>query len=118
VRSLAADLGAALGGGAHLRHLRRTAVGPFVNEEAVPLEALSPERLLPPVEALRGRPRVAVDDDVAALVRNGRVFDDEALGLVGDGPWAVVDGAGVLLAVYQRHRGATVKPGVVLAERL
>ena len=56
VRSLAADLGAALGGGAHLRHLRRTAVGPFGVEEAVPLEALTPERLLPPVEALRGRP--------------------------------------------------------------
>ena len=118
VRSLAADLGAALGGGAHLRHLRRTAVGPFTLDEALPLEALSPERLLAPVEALRGWPRVAVDDDVAALVGNGRVFDDEALGVAGDGPWAVVDGAGVLLAVYQRHRGATVKPGVVLADRL
>lgn len=118
VRSLAADLGAALGGGAHLRHLRRTAVGPFTLDEALPLEALSPERLLAPVEALRGWPRVAVDDDVAALVSNGRVFDDDELGVSGDGPWAVVDGAGVLLAVYQRNRGATVKPGVVLADRL
>jgi tRNA pseudouridine55 synthase len=114
VRSLAADLGAALGGGAHLRRLRRTAVGPFGSDEAVPLEALSPERLLPPVEALRGRPQVVVDDDMAALVRNGRVFDDDALGVTGDGPWAVVDGGGTLLAVYERHRGATVKPGVVL----
>ena len=43
VRSLAADLGAALGGGAHLRNLRRTAVGPFTLAEAVPLEALGPE---------------------------------------------------------------------------
>jgi tRNA pseudouridine55 synthase len=117
VRSLAADLGAALGGGAHLRHLRRTAVGPFVGEEAVALEALSPERLLPPVEALRGRPRVVVGEDVSALVRNGRVFDEEALGVAGDGPWAVVDGGGTLLAVYQRHRGTTVKPGVVIAQR-
>jgi tRNA pseudouridine55 synthase len=118
VRSLAGDLGAALGGGAHLRHLRRTAVGPFTVDEALPLEALSPERLLPPVEALRGRPQVTVGDDVAALVRNGRVFDGEALGVAGDGPWAVVDSAGVLLAVYQRHRGATVKPAVVLAQGL
>ena len=116
VRSLAADLGAALGGGAHLRHLRRTAVGPFVDDEAVPLEALSPERLLPPVEALRGRPRVAVDEDVAVMVRHGRVLEEGALGVAGDGPWAVVDGAGVLLAVYERHRGRTVKPGVVLGE--
>jgi tRNA pseudouridine55 synthase len=114
VRSLAADLGAALGGGAHLRHLRRTAVGPFGSEEAVPLEALTPERLLPPTEALRGRPRVVVDDDVAALVRHGRVFDADALGVTGDGPWAVVDGAGTLLAVYARHPGGTVKPGVVM----
>jgi tRNA pseudouridine55 synthase len=114
VRSLAADLGAALGGGAHLRRLRRIAVGPFGSEEAVPLEALSPEGLLPPVEALRGRPQAVVDEDMAALVRHGRVFDDEALGVTGDGPWAVVDGDGRLLAVYERHRGATVKPGVVM----
>ena len=115
VRSLAADLGAALGGGAHLRHLQRTAVGPFDIEEAVPLEALTPERLLPPIDALRGRPRVVVDGDVAALVGHGRVFDDGALGVTGDGPWAVVDGEGTLLAVYERHRGGTVKPGVVIA---
>ena len=118
VRSLAADLGAALGGGAHLRQLRRTAVGPFEGEEAVPLEALTPERLLPPVEALRGRPRVVVDDDMATLVCHGRVFDDEVLGVTGDGPWAVADREGTLLAVYERHRGATVKPGVVVAQRL
>jgi tRNA pseudouridine55 synthase len=114
VRALAADLGAALGGGAHLQHLRRTAVGPFGIDEAVPLEALTPERLLPPVEALRGCPRVVVGDDVAARVRHGRVFDDDVLRVTGDGPWAVVDGEGTLLAVYERHRGATVKPGVVL----
>ena len=89
-------------------------MGPFGSEEAVPLEALTPERLLPPVEALRGRPQAVVDDDMAALVRHGRVFDDEALGVTGDGPWAVVDGEGTLLAVYERHRGATVKPGVVM----
>jgi tRNA pseudouridine55 synthase len=116
VRSLAADLGAALGGGAHLRHLRRTAVGPFTVDEAVPLEALSPERLLPPVEALRGHDRVVVVDELATWVRHGRVLDVDVLGVSGDGPWAVVDGDGRLLAVYERHGGRTVKPGVVLAE--
>jgi tRNA pseudouridine55 synthase len=114
VRSLAADLGAALGGGAHLRHLRRTAVGPFTVDEALPLEALIPERLLPPVEALRGRDRVLVADELATWVRHGRVLDEDVLGVSGDGPWAVVDDAGGLLAVYERHRGRTVKPGVVL----
>ncbi|MGH9112976.1 MAG: tRNA pseudouridine(55) synthase TruB, partial [Acidimicrobiales bacterium] len=115
VRSLAAEGGAALGGGAHLRNLRRLAVGPFGIDEAVPLEALAPERLLPPIEALRGRDRVTVDDEVATLVRNGRVFDDAALGTDGDGPWAVVDESGALLAVYERHGAGRVKPGVVLA---
>ena len=36
VRTLAADLGHLLGGGAHLRNLRRTAVGPFTIAEAAP----------------------------------------------------------------------------------
>ena len=114
VRSLVADLGATLGGGAHLRHLRRTAVGPFTVDEALPLAALTPERLLPPVGALRGHGRVLVADELATWVRHGRVLDEDVLGVSGDGPWAVVDDAGGLLAVYERHRGRTVKPGVVL----
>ncbi len=117
VRSLAADLGVALGGGAHLRHLRRLAVGPFPIEEALPLADLAPERLLPPAEALRGRPRVEVGAEVAALVAHGRVLERTDLGIDAEsaGPWAVVDGERRLLAVYEPHRGATVKPGVVLA---
>jgi tRNA pseudouridine55 synthase len=128
IRSLAADVGTALGGGAHLRALRRLAVGPFGIDEAVALDQLDPERLLPPVEALRGRPRVTVGDEVAALVRNGRVLEADVLGVdqaasspqaggggAGAGPWAVVDTVGELLAVYVAHRGTTVKPGVVLS---
>jgi tRNA pseudouridine55 synthase len=115
IRSLAADLGTALGGGAHLRALRRLAVGPFGIDEAVPLEKLGPELLLPPVEALRGRPRLTVGDEVAAAVRHGRVLEADALGATGDGPWAVLAPDATLLAVYERHRGTTVKPGVVVA---
>jgi tRNA pseudouridine55 synthase len=44
IRALARDLGAALGCGAHLQALRRTAVGAFVIEDAVPLDALVPDR--------------------------------------------------------------------------
>ncbi len=50
VRSLAADLGHALGGGAHLRALRRTAVGSFTESEANPVDTLV---LQPPAVALR-----------------------------------------------------------------
>lgn len=114
VRSLAADLGAALGGGAHLRRLRRLAVGPFDIAEAVALEALTTARLLPAVVAFRGRERVTVGDDVAGAIGHGRVLPAETLGVEGDGPWAVVDTDGRLLAVYQRHRRTMVKPAVVL----
>ncbi len=121
IRSLAADLGTALGGGAHLRGLRRLCVGHFGIDEAVPLDELGPERLLPPAEAMRGRLRVVVDDETAALVRTGRVLEAAALGLdqrsAGPDrePCAVVDGSGALLAVYVAHRGTTLKPAVVVA---
>ena len=117
VRSLAADLGTALGGGAHLRALRRTRVGPFDVAEAAPLEHLSAHGLLPPVEALRGQARVQVDTARALDVGHGKVLPRSALGLGPDdaGPWAVLDDAGVLLAVYEPHRDDTVKPGVVVA---
>ena len=44
VRSLARDLGVALGTGGHCASIRRTAVGPFTLDEARPLDAL-PQRL-------------------------------------------------------------------------
>jgi tRNA pseudouridine55 synthase len=116
VRSLAADLGRALGGGAHLRDLRRTAIGSFGLDEAVPVEALAPDRLLPPVAAVRDLGRVVVPAAVAAEVAHGKVLERSRLTTTeGDGPWPIVAEDGRLLAVYERHRGSTVKPAVVLA---
>ena len=114
VRTLAADVGTALGGGAHLRALRRTAIGPFSAEEAVALDALGPEAVLPPAAAVRHLPSVAVDEQVAAAVATGKVLDAGDLGVEGEGPWAVLDAAGALLAVYQDHGDGRVKPAVVL----
>jgi tRNA pseudouridine55 synthase len=107
VRSLAADLGHLLGGGAHLRALRRRSVGPFAEAEAAPPETCA---LLPVVEAMRGYARVTVDEATEALVRNGRVLDR----FDGDGPWALVDAAGELLAVYEAFTVGSAKPAVVL----
>jgi tRNA pseudouridine55 synthase len=119
VRSLAADIGTALGGGAHLRNLRRTAIGPFRADAARPLDSLSRDDVLPPAEALRGRPFVVADDEVAAAVVHGKVLDRARLGAVAaaDGPWAVVDPDGRLLAVYEAYGedGKRAKPSVVLA---
>jgi tRNA pseudouridine55 synthase len=116
VRSLAADLGTALGGGAHLRALRRTAVGTFGVDDAVPLDGVGPDHVLPPVDALRGRPRVVAGEDAAAAVTHGKVLDRSFLGVEGDGPWAVVDPSGRLLAVYEPYPDGRVKPTVVLAQ--
>ena len=43
IRALARDLGAALGVGGHLTALRRTDVGPFSVEDAVPADEIAPE---------------------------------------------------------------------------
>ncbi len=112
VRSLAADLGAALGGVAHLRALRRTAVGPFTEDRARPVEELE---VLPPFAAVGHLAAVAVDEEVAALVRTGRRLDRAGpTPFAGDGPWAVVAPDGSLLAVY-RADGDLARPDVVLA---
>ena len=114
VRVLAADIGRVLGGGAHLRRLRRTAVGEFGIDEAHPVEALGPDVVLAPTEAMRGHDRVTVGDDLAASVAHGGVLDRAELGVDGEGPWAVVDGTGALLAVYEPTSDGRAKPAVVL----
>ena len=106
IRTLAADLGTLLGGGAHLRNLRRTAVGRFtIGEAAAPDEC----ELLPVEEAVRTLDRIDVTRELAGLVADGRVlptFD-------GAGPWALFDPDGVLVAVYEAF-GSQAKPAVVV----
>ena len=72
IRTLAEDIGNALGCGAHLSALRRTACGPLHIENAITLEALSAmceaerEALLLPADCLlQAWPEVALPDDEA-----------------------------------------------------
>jgi tRNA pseudouridine55 synthase len=112
VRTLAADLGHALGGGAHLRSLRRTAVGSFTLADAHPLESLE---LLPMREVMRGFSSCFVDESVASKVAVGAVLPLEVLSPAGPPPWPVLDPSGDLLAVYELHRdGSRAKPSVVV----
>ncbi|MGH9077632.1 MAG: tRNA pseudouridine(55) synthase TruB [Acidimicrobiales bacterium] len=115
VRSLAADLGTALGGGAHLRNLRRLAVGPFGVDQAEAVDQLGPASVLPPAAALGGMESVRADDSLAAEVAHGRVLDRHRLGVDGTGPWSVLGADGRLLAVYQSYPGGQAKPVVVMA---
>ncbi|MHB8670852.1 MAG: tRNA pseudouridine(55) synthase TruB [Acidimicrobiales bacterium] len=126
VRSLAADLGRALGGGAHLRSLRRIAIGSFTLDAAYGLDELTasvgvpPARpgslVLTPAQAVRDLPSVQVGPDVAAAVSHGAVLSPRTLTPpTGEGPWAVLDSAGELVAVYEQREGDRIKPAVVLA---
>jgi len=101
VRTLAADLGTALGGGAHLRALRRTRIGSFGVEEAHRLGELGPTHVLTPAQALRDLAQVEVTAELARSVRHGLPLDRVSAGAAGEGPWAVLDRTGSLLAVYE-----------------
>jgi len=125
VRSLAADLGVALGGCAHLAGLRRLRVGSFGLDEAHALDDVleSPEpKVLSPAAAMRDLDPIALDEEQARAVAHGMSFhctafserDGERERELGAGPFAMIDAAGNLLAVYER-RGGAVKPAVVLA---
>ncbi len=115
VRVLAHDLGRALGGGAHLDHLRRTKIGSFGEADLRPLEAIGPESVLSPAEAMRDLDVVRVDALAAATIRTGLALDRVPLGAVGDGPWAMLDEAGALLAVYEPTGTDRIRPAVVVA---
>ncbi len=114
VRVLAADLGASLGGGAHLRALRGTRIGSFGVDDARRVDELTPAAVLTTAQAMRDLPQVEVGSDVAKLVRRGLPLDRVPLGAVGDGPWGIVDPDHNLLAVYERTATDRIRPAVVL----
>lgn len=104
IRVLADDLGRLLGGGAHVRNLRRTAVGPWQEAEAVPLDQLGPEHVVTPAAMLPWFEAATVSGEVEAQVRHGRPLSASELGVAGAGPWRVIGTGGELLAVYEPHR--------------
>ena len=116
VRVLAADVGAAVGVPAHLRHLRRTAIGSLGEDRARALEAVTADpagAVLTPAEALADYATVVVDEQAAQAVAHGRpVLGSRA---EGDGPWRVLGPGGARLAVYKRGPSGTRVPAGVLS---
>ena len=110
IRSLAADLGASLGGGAHLQNLRRTAIGSFEESEAMSIEEVV---LRDPIVGMRDFETVEVSEEVEKEVTFGKILEKDRLGVNNSGPWAVVNKEGRLLAVYDNY-GEKTKPTVVL----
>ena len=80
MRALARDLGRALGTCAHIISLRRTAVGPFLEVDAISLESLqslrhsaaASEVLLPVETALDDIPALALSESEASRLRSGQ----------------------------------------------
>lgn len=107
VRVLVADVGRALGCGAHLVRLRRTAIGPFRVEDARPPGVGGP---LPIERAIGHLPSVHLDAEEARAASHGRVLGPAAI----DGPYAVFGPDGALKGIY-RDAGASARPEVVLA---
>ncbi|HEU4464627.1 MAG TPA: tRNA pseudouridine(55) synthase TruB, partial [Gemmatimonadota bacterium] len=107
VRVLVSDVGRALGCGAHLSRLRRTAIGPFSIREAHPPGEGEP---LPLAAAVRHLPRVDLSAEEAVAASHGRI-----LGPCGSpGPHAVFGPDARLIGVY-RDEGSKARPDVVLA---
>ena len=129
VRSIARDLALKLGTFGYVSALRRTAVGPFTEENAVTLENFlakaeelsdSPsdfEHLLPLETALDDIPVLAIKEDETARLRNGNEIaliskpDFERLAMAGieDGDEALAIYKGIVIALVERI-GPKIKP--------
>ncbi len=119
VRSVAHELGALAGCGAHLASLRRTAAGAFTLEKSISLhdlKTLTPEaiagRSIHPRLLLPEMPAVTVDEQVAGRIRNGmqaNVPEFSRAPLI-----KLFTTQHDLLAIAKRVAGTLVQPTVVL----
>ncbi len=106
IRSLAHDIGQALGCGGYLAALRRTAVGAMALDRAVPLDDLSPEtlpeHLLPPEAAVAHLPTLSVAEAEAEALIQGRSLPIAADHPAGDRA-AVFTAGGRFLGILARR---------------
>lgn len=108
VRSLVADVGSALGCGAHLETLRRTAIGPFDVQHAEPPEIA--RNLLPVERAVAHLAGITLHEEEAKVAVHGCCLGPAGI----DGPYRVVAPDGRLIGIY-RDEGAKAVPEVILA---
>jgi tRNA pseudouridine55 synthase len=113
VRTLAEDIGVALGTGAHLGGLRRTGSGRFRVDDAIALAALEAMtvqerrgRLLPVDSLLSQLPRVELDAASEVRLRNGQPLQMSALP---EGVSAVYGPGGALIGLGRAESG-TLRP--------
>jgi tRNA pseudouridine55 synthase len=116
-----------MGGGAHLKNLRRTSIGRFTVSDTVTLDDMKSEEsstdprsyLQPVIECVRGLTRIDADAGVLAAVAVGKVLPAALFAGNGPAPWAVVDANERLVAVYEPFSNEKVgtdmaRPTIVL----
>lgn len=118
IRTLAEDLGASLGCGAHVAALRRTAAGPFVLGDALSLERLAAvagegeealdRHLLPADRALESLPGLELPAPAAQALRQGQAV--RAPFAPAQGLLRLYDGDGVFLGVGEAVAGGRIAP--------
>jgi tRNA pseudouridine55 synthase len=115
IRSLARDLGAALGVGGHLTALRRTQVGEFSVRDAVTVDDLASAQLTSPaVAASRVMPVLHVTAEDARDLRHGKRLTGQA-SRIPEGVAAAIDPDGLLVGVVEK-RGADLKSAMNMPE--
>lgn len=110
IRSLAYDLGEALGVGAHLAGLTRTASGRFMLDQAVSLTALldNPdwqERLILPRSALADWPSIVITEDAIEEIRHGRMIPTPPGIQQPERDMFAYNGEGALIAILTQKGG-------------
>lgn len=108
IRSLVADLGDALGCGAHVAHLRRTAIGDLSVRDAVRPEKVEAAFVRPVEDVLTHLPRVDVDDATAVDAGHGKQIAVPAA----DGACLVVGPNGAV-GVFEARDGI-LRPSTVI----
>ncbi|MHC4981728.1 MAG: tRNA pseudouridine(55) synthase TruB [Planctomycetota bacterium] len=105
IRSLARDIGSALGVGGYCSALTRTAIGPFKLKEAVSPQQLDPQRdLISPLAALERLEKIAVDEkDVRKLIKGQNIFIKDSGALRPGEEVAAVGPQGRLIAIGAIH---------------
>ena len=119
IRTLAADIGAALGVGAMMHSLRRTRVGAFMLSECITLEELqthAAEGTLAKAvhsipEALSAWPQISLDDNELTRVTHGQAIRTASLH---SGPFLLLTPSGEAAAIAEMREAGMLAPVKVL----
>ncbi len=119
IRSIARDVGAALGCGGYVTSLRRTRIGAFTEQESMSVEDVSmdviPSRLRPMTDAVAELPRICVDAEGMSRIARGQAVGVGGVSLTPGGEVAILGEDGGLIALGEADAaGEWVHPRKVL----